>query len=189
MSITLKISPSIHRIKKYTMPASKLTDEQLALARTYLTQFQSASKKDRANLIQQVAHAVIGLKPSAKEREKKELKKVRRINPDAGSSRLMLLQTVKTWLFNNGRQREGRKLTQLRKYTWRHVVAHLKKAELEGLVRELSSAEPGTSAYFSKYQAGLRTICDELTDDEVDEYKALVKTWNEETPPKKIQSR
>jgi hypothetical protein len=95
---------------------------------------------------------------------------------------------VKTWLFNNGQQREGRRLTQLRKYTFRHVAAHLKKLELEELVRELSGAKPGTSAYFGKYQAGLKSLCDELTDDEVNEYKVLAKKWNEETPPKKIQS-
>jgi hypothetical protein len=104
------------------------------------------------------------------------------------TSRLTIFQRVKTWLFNNGRRREGRKLTQLRKYTFRHVAAYLQKTQLEDLVRELSGANPGTSAYFGKYQAGLKSLCDELTEDEVTEYKALAKSWNEETPPKKIQS-
>jgi hypothetical protein len=56
------------------MPATKFTDEQLAIARTYLPKFQEASKSGRAAVIQETTNAVLALNPSSREKDKKELK-------------------------------------------------------------------------------------------------------------------
>ena len=91
------------------------------------------------------------------------------------------------WLYNNGRQRQEKKLTKARKYTFRHVVAHQQKEDLEAEVRRQSGSVPGTSAYLAKYQAGLKSICDALTKEDIEEYRNTAKEWNEYAPPKEIQ--
>jgi hypothetical protein len=97
------------------------------------------------------------------------------------------LQSVKQWLYNNGRQRRTKRIAKGRKYAFRHVVAHERKGEVEDETRALSGAIPGTREYFSRYQAGLNAVCDRLTDEEVEEYKAMARDWNERMPPKEIQ--
>jgi hypothetical protein len=78
-------------------------------------------------------------------------------------------------------------MTKGRKYALRHVVAHERKGEVEEETRALSGASPGTREYFAKYQAGLNAVCDRLTGEELEEYKATAREWNERTPPKEIQ--
>jgi hypothetical protein len=96
-------------------------------------------------------------------------------------------QQVKLWMYNNGRRREGKKISSTKKYTYRHVVAQTMKDELEELIKELSGALPGTQEYFSKYQAGLKMICDGLSTDVVDEFRLVAKEWNAGHPPAKVQ--
>jgi hypothetical protein len=57
------------------MPSTNFTEQQFAIAKTYLSKFQSASKKDRATVIRQAANAVVGLDPQLREKDKKELTK------------------------------------------------------------------------------------------------------------------
>jgi hypothetical protein len=90
-------------------------------------------------------------------------------------------------MYNNGRQRKEKKLGKTRKYTFRHVVAYDRKDVLEEEVRALSGAAPGTVAYFAKYQAGLKSVCDMLNEDEIEEYSKIAKEWNEEMPAKEVQ--
>jgi|ERR1700691_1771944 hypothetical protein len=90
-------------------------------------------------------------------------------------------------MYNNGRQRKEKQFVKPRKFTYRHVVAHEMKQELEEEVRTLSGSIPGTPEYFAKYQAGLKVLCESLDDDELEQYMKMAKEWNERMPPKEIQ--
>jgi hypothetical protein len=74
-----------------------------------------------------------------------------------------------------------------KKYTFRHVVAHEMKAEVRAVIEDLSGAQPGTAKYFSKYQAGLKEVCDSLPEDVKEEYTLNAKEWNEKKPPVEVQ--
>ena len=63
------------------------------------------------------------------------------------------------------------------------------KLEIQEAVEALSGALPGTQEYFSKYQEGLKRICDEFPMDVIDEYKLAAKSWNEEKPPAEVQQQ
>ena len=90
-------------------------------------------------------------------------------------------------MYNNGRQRERRHAWTSKRYTYRHVIGNEMKAQIQEAVQELSGALPGTQEYFSKYQEGLKRICDELPLDIIEEYKLAAKSWNDEKPPAEVQ--
>jgi hypothetical protein len=90
-------------------------------------------------------------------------------------------------MYNNGRSRQDKKLTRARKFTFRHVVAYKHKEELEDKVRTLSGSAPGTTEYIAKYQAGLKNLCDEMSDEDIEEYRMTAKEWNEQAPPEEVQ--
>jgi hypothetical protein len=92
-------------------------------------------------------------------------------------------------MYNNGRQRRRKQAWSTRRYTYRHVVGNDMKAEIQEAVEELSGALPGTREYFSKYQEGLKIICDRLPPDVIEQYKLAAKSWNEEKPPAEVQQQ
>lgn len=94
---------------------------------------------------------------------------------------------MKLWIYNNGRKRQEKKLSQARKYTFRHVVAHERKDDVEEAVRRLSGSTPGTTEYFKKYQSGLKELCDALSKEDILKYKEMAKEWTGRCPPKEIQ--
>ena len=61
------------------------------------------------------------------------------------------------------------------------------KEEIQEVVERLSGALPGTAEYFSKYQEGLKEICDGLSKDCIEDYRLLAESWNKVKPAARVQ--
>jgi hypothetical protein len=90
-------------------------------------------------------------------------------------------------MYNNGRWQERKQVWNTKKHTYRHVVSNEMKAQIQELVKELFSALPSTQEYFSKYQEGLKMVCDRLPAEVIEEYKLHAKLWNDQKPPAEVQ--
>ena len=61
------------------------------------------------------------------------------------------------------------------------------KTDIQVMIQEMSGALPGTAEYFSKYQAGLKEVCDTLPNNIIEEYRLQAREWNEAKPPVQVQ--
>ena len=70
------------------------------------------------------------------------------------------------------------------------MIAHVKQDELYLKVDELSGgAPPGSQAFLSKYQQGLKVLLDNLSPSERSEYQTLASQWTNESPPGDVQTK
>ena len=70
------------------------------------------------------------------------------------------------------------------------MLAHLKQDELYSKVKELSGgAPPGSRAFLSKYQQGLKILLDSLSEAEKKEYQTVASQWTNDAPPPDIQTK
>ena len=76
-----------------------------------------------------------------------------------------------------------------KKWSWKQVISHNMKAKIEAEVKRISGAQPGSKAYLTAYQAGLTTICNGLTEDQLTEVKKQVEEWNNKSVPVALQRR
>lgn len=70
------------------------------------------------------------------------------------------------------------------------MVANVKQQEVYSKIRDLAGgAPPGSKAFLSMYQRGLRCIVDGLSPMEKKEYQEMAKEWSEESPPTDVQRK
>lgn len=97
---------------------------------------------------------------------------------------------MRTWFYNNGRKRDHKdKLTYVRKWNVNQVVGCMKKQQIEDLCRQKTNSEPGSKSYLAGYQKALASVVDNLGEEEVEEYSAMAKVWNNTSPPVDVQRR
>ena len=80
-------------------------------------------------------------------------------------------------------------MTYVRKWNLKQVVGHVKKGELEEICKNETQCNPGTQGYMAGYQGALGRVVERLGEEEVEEYLALAKEWNERSAPPEVQRR
>jgi hypothetical protein len=97
------------------------------------------------------------------------------------------VQRVKQWLYNHAEKRTQKdKVTYVRKWHWKQVLAHKKKAEVEAEVRKLSGSTPGSTTYIQWFQQGLNNVAEAMSEAEYEEISQDVKEWNNKAPPPEV---
>lgn len=97
---------------------------------------------------------------------------------------------MKEWYYNHGRRPQVRRFGYVKQISLKHVVAHVKQDELYSKVKELSGgAPPGSKAFLSKYQQGLKFVLDNLSASEKEEYQTLASEWTNASPPADVQEK
>jgi hypothetical protein len=100
------------------------------------------------------------------------------------------LQSVKQWLYNHGRRIASKdKVAYGRKWTLNRVVGQLRKAEVDQACRDKSGATSGATTYLAKYQKVLKSIVDNLSADEREQYEKTALDWNQKAPPADVQRK
>jgi hypothetical protein len=169
------------------MPETKFTAEQLSALKGKLEDFRDASKKDRAKIMKDLHHELVG----AQGRSEAPIEyKARPFIFYCFTWLIPGFQSIKEWFYNNGRRRTRKpKHTYVKNWTFKKVLAHQRKDDISEEVSSLSGAAPGTKEWMAKYQAGVQVVCNRLTDEEVAEYQKLAEDWNSEAPHAKVQQK
>ena len=91
---------------------------------------------------------------------------------------------------NNNRTRRP-KQQYVGKYKWTlsRVVAHAKKDAVHNKVTKISGAAPGEHNFIPAYQEGLRTVIEQMTEDETNEMIKLAEEWEKEGLPPDVRRR
>jgi hypothetical protein len=81
------------------------------------------------------------------------------------------------------------KITYIRRWNLNQVVSHMKKAEIQKLCKEETSANPGTKGYLSGYQKALAKVMEDLSPEEVSGFKEIAREWSKKSPPTEVQRK
>ncbi|KAG1750578.1 uncharacterized protein EDB91DRAFT_1046116 [Suillus paluster] len=96
----------------------------------------------------------------------------------------------KTWLFNNKKKKERKDMIKYgRKWTPRQVIYQQKREEVLKRIEDESGAKPGGPGMFKYYQAAVKRVMTELSDDELEKAKDTAEEWSNNFPPPKIQAQ
>ncbi|KAG2128914.1 uncharacterized protein EDB93DRAFT_1095792 [Suillus bovinus] len=96
----------------------------------------------------------------------------------------------KTWLFNNKKKKERKDMIKYgRKWTPRMVIYQENREEVLKRIEDESGAKPGDPGMFTHYQAAVKRVMAELSDNELEKAKETTKEWSNNCPPPKIQAQ
>ncbi|KAG1732819.1 hypothetical protein EDB19DRAFT_1831176 [Suillus lakei] len=96
----------------------------------------------------------------------------------------------KTWLFNNNNNKERKDMIKYgRKWTPRMVIYQQKREDVLQRIEDESGVKPGAPGMFKHYQAAVKKVMAELSDDELEKAKETAKEWSNNFPPPKIQAQ
>ncbi|KAG1846427.1 hypothetical protein DFJ58DRAFT_655329 [Suillus subalutaceus] len=96
----------------------------------------------------------------------------------------------KTWLFNNQKKKERKDMIKYgRKWTPRQVIYQQKREEVLKRIEDESGAKPGGPGMFKHYQAAVKRVMAELSDDELEKAKDTAEEWSSNFPPPEIQAQ
>ncbi|KAG1847562.1 hypothetical protein DFJ58DRAFT_843197 [Suillus subalutaceus] len=99
-------------------------------------------------------------------------------------------QMYKTWLFNNQKKKERKDMIKYgRKWTPRQVIYQQKREEVLKRIEDESGAKPGGPGMFKHYQAAVKRVMAELSDDELEKAKDTAEEWSSNFPPPEIQAQ
>ncbi|KAG2128377.1 uncharacterized protein EDB93DRAFT_1096031 [Suillus bovinus] len=96
----------------------------------------------------------------------------------------------KTWLFNNKKKKERKDMIKYgRKWTPRMVIYQENQEEVLKRIKDESRAKPGDPGMFKHYQAAVKRVMAELSDDELEKAKETAEEWSNNCPPPEIQAQ
>lgn len=96
----------------------------------------------------------------------------------------------KTWLFNNKKKKERKDMIKYgRKWTPRQVIYQQKREEVLKRIEDESGERPGGPGMFKHYQATVKRVMAELSDDELEKAKDTAEEWSNNFPPPEIQAQ
>ncbi|KAG1819114.1 uncharacterized protein BJ212DRAFT_1268423, partial [Suillus subaureus] len=96
----------------------------------------------------------------------------------------------KTWLFNNRKKKERKDMIKYeRKWIPRMVIYQWNQEEVLKRIKDKSRAKPGGPGMFKHYQAAVKRVMAELSDDKLEKAKETAEEWSNNFPPPKIQAQ
>ncbi|KAG2127616.1 uncharacterized protein EDB93DRAFT_1062750, partial [Suillus bovinus] len=94
------------------------------------------------------------------------------------------------WLFNNKKKKERKDMIKYgRKWTPRMVIYQENREEVLKRIEDESGAKPGDPGMFKHYQAAVKRVMAELSDDELEKVKETAKEWSNNCPPPHSRSK
>ncbi|KAG1791297.1 uncharacterized protein BJ212DRAFT_1491023 [Suillus subaureus] len=142
----------------------KLTENEISELKNYFPEWTSAKWKERAARL---------FAPKVNQAQWKKRK-----------------QIYKTWLFNNRKKKERKDMIKYgRKWTPRMVIYQWNWEEVLKRIEDESGAKPGGPGMFKHYQAAVKRVMAELSDDKLEKAKETAKEWSNNFPPPEIQAQ
>ncbi|KAG1852476.1 hypothetical protein DFJ58DRAFT_728548 [Suillus subalutaceus] len=151
----------------------KLTDNEISELKNYLPEWTSAKRIEKRAVFTAIARAARLFAPKVDQAQWKKRK-----------------QMYKTWLFNNQKKKERKDMIKYgRKWTPRQVIYQQKREEVLKRIEDESGAKPGGPGMFKHYQAAVKRVMAELSDDELEKAKDTAEEWSSNFPPPEIQAQ
>ncbi|KAG1719392.1 hypothetical protein EDB19DRAFT_1918993 [Suillus lakei] len=151
----------------------KLTENEISELKNYLPEWTSAKRMEKRAVFTAIARAARLFAPKVDQGQWKKRK-----------------QMYKTWLFNNKKKKERKDMIKYgRRWTPRMVIYQQKREEVLKRIEDESGAKPGGRGMFKHYQAAVKRVMAELSDDELEKAKETAEEWSNNFPPPEIQAQ
>ncbi|KAG1728272.1 uncharacterized protein EDB91DRAFT_1253540 [Suillus paluster] len=161
------------RLRARQPQTQKLTDNEISELKNYLPEWTSAKRNEKRAVFTAIARAARLFAPKVDQAQWKKRKRM-----------------YKTWLFNNKKKKERKDMIKYgRKWTPRQVIYQQKREEVLKRIEDESGAKPGGPGMFKYYQAAVKRVMTELSDDELEKAKDTAEEWSNNFPPPEIQAQ
>ncbi|KAG2147766.1 uncharacterized protein EDB93DRAFT_1250476 [Suillus bovinus] len=165
------LSPGRHRARQ--PQTQKLTETEISELKNYLPEWTSAKRSEKRAVFTAIARAARLFAPKVDQGQWKKRK-----------------QMYKTWLFNNKKKKERKDMIKYgRKWTPRMVIYQKNWEEVLKRIEDESGAKPGDPGMVKHYQAAVKRVMAELSDDELEKTKETAEEWSNNCPPPEIQAQ
>ncbi|KAG2151261.1 uncharacterized protein EDB93DRAFT_1249457 [Suillus bovinus] len=166
-----RLSPGRHRA--HQPQTQKLTETEIFELKNYLPEWTSAKRSKKWAVFTAIARAARLFAPKVDQGQWKKRK-----------------QMYKTWLFNNKKKKERKDMIKYgRKWMPRMVIYQENQEEVLKRIEDESRAKPGDPGMFKHYQAAVKRVMAELSNDELEKAKETAKEWSNNCPPPEIQAQ
>ncbi|KAG1800136.1 uncharacterized protein BJ212DRAFT_1488021 [Suillus subaureus] len=143
------------RHRAHQPQTQKLMENEILELKNYLPEWTSAKRKEKQAVFTAIARAARLFAPKVNQAQWKKRK-----------------QIYKTWLFNNRKKKERKDMIKYgRKWTPRMVIYQWNQEEVLKRIEDESGAKPGGPSMFKHYQAAVKRVMAELSDDELEKAK------------------
>ncbi|KAG1803035.1 uncharacterized protein BJ212DRAFT_1487257 [Suillus subaureus] len=151
----------------------KLTENKISELKNYLPEWTLAKQKEKRAVFTAIARAARLFAPKVDQAQWKKRK-----------------QIYKTWLFNNRKKKERKDMIKYgRKWMPRMVIYQWNWEEVLKRIEDESGAKPGGPGMFKHYQAAMKRVMAELSNDELEKAKETAEEWSNNFPPPEIQAQ
>ncbi|KAG2139101.1 uncharacterized protein EDB93DRAFT_1253169 [Suillus bovinus] len=163
-----RLSPGRHRA--HQPQTQKLTETEISELKNYLPEWTSTKRSKKRAVFTAIARAARLFVPKVDQGQWKKRK-----------------QMYKTWLFNNKKKKERKDMIKYgRKWMPRMVIYQENQEEVLKRIEDESGAKPGDPGMFKHYQAAVKRVMAELSDDKLEKAKETTKEWSNNCPPPEI---
>ncbi|KAG1720215.1 hypothetical protein EDB19DRAFT_1965612 [Suillus lakei] len=161
------------RHRAHQPQTQKLTENKISELKNYLPEWTLAKRMEKRAVFTAIARAARLFAPKVDQGQWKKRK-----------------QMYKTWLFNNKKKKERKDMIKYgRRWTPRMVIYQQKREEVLKRIEDESGAKPGGRGMFKHYQAAVKRVMAELSDDELEKVKETAEEWSNNFPPPEIQAQ
>ncbi|KAG2137903.1 uncharacterized protein EDB93DRAFT_1301832 [Suillus bovinus] len=155
-----RLSPGRHRA--HQPQTQKLMETEISELKNYLPEWTSVKRSEKRAVFTAISRAARLFAPKVDQGQWKKRK-----------------QMYKTWLFNNKKKKERKDMIKYgRKWTPRMVIYQENWEEVLKRIEDESGAKPGDPGMFKHYQAAVKRVMAELSDDELEKAKETAEEWS-----------
>ncbi|KAG1744223.1 hypothetical protein EDB19DRAFT_1906783 [Suillus lakei] len=148
----------------------KLMENEILELKDYLPEWTSAKRMEKQAVFTATARAARLFAPKVNQAQWKKRKQ--------------------TWLFNNKKKKERKDMIKYgRRWTPRMVIYQQKWEEVLKRIEDVSRAKPGGPGMFKHFQAAVKRVMAELSDNELEKAKETAEEWSNHLSPPKIQAQ
>ncbi|KAG1744250.1 hypothetical protein EDB19DRAFT_1906813 [Suillus lakei] len=161
------------RHRAHQPQTQKLTENEILELKNYLPEWTSAKRMEKWAVFTAIARAARLFAPKVNQGQWKKRK-----------------QMYKTWLFNNKKKKERKDVIKYgRRWTPKMVIYQQKWGEVLKRIEDESGAKPGGCGMFKHYQAAVKRVMAELSDNELEKAKETAEEWSNNFPPPEVQAQ
>ncbi|KAG1723979.1 uncharacterized protein EDB91DRAFT_1087636 [Suillus paluster] len=153
--------------------SQKLTENEISELKNYLPEWTSAKRSEKRGVFNAIARVARLFAPKVDQGQWKKRK-----------------QMYKTWLFNNKKKKERKDMIKYgRKWTPRQVIYQQNREEVLKRIEDEFGAKPGGQDMFKHYQAVVKKVMADLSEDELEKAKETAEEWSNNFPPPETQAQ
>ncbi|KAG1719202.1 uncharacterized protein EDB91DRAFT_1089472 [Suillus paluster] len=161
------------RHRTHQPQSQKLTENEISELKNYLPEWTSAKRSEKRGVFNAIAQAARLFAPKVDQGQWKKRK-----------------QMYETWLFNNKKKKERKDMIKYgRKWTPRQVIYQQNREEVLKRIEDKFGAKPGGQDMFKHYQAVVKKVMADLSEDELEKAKETTEEWSNNFPPPETQAQ